>query len=110
VGRATCGGRRRRARATNDETVDGDFQKYATESGAYIREHFFGPDPRLRKMVEHLSDEDLQKLPARARLPEALHRVPRRDRAPWQPHGDLAKDGEGLDARSSVEARNATTR
>src|SRR5207247_6224021 len=28
----------------------------------YIREHFFGPDPRLRAMVEHLSDEDLQKL------------------------------------------------
>src|SRR3954452_12258392 len=44
-------------------TVDGEFQKYATESGAYIREHFFGPDPRLRKMVEHLSDDDLRTLP-----------------------------------------------
>src|SRR5258708_26330558 len=46
-----------------NSTLDGDFQKYAVESGAYIREHFFGPDPRLRKMVEHLSDDDLQKLP-----------------------------------------------
>src|SRR5436309_2857755 len=44
-------------------TVDGEFQKYAVESGAYIREHFFGPDPRLRKMVEHLSDDDLRTLP-----------------------------------------------
>ena len=44
-------------------TVDGEFQKYTVESGAYIREHFFGPDPRLRKMVEHLTDEDLQRLP-----------------------------------------------
>ena len=44
-------------------TVDGEFQKYAVESGAYIREHFFGPDPRLRSMVEHLDDEDLQNLP-----------------------------------------------
>jgi pyruvate dehydrogenase E1 component len=43
-------------------TCDGDFQKYSTESGAYIREHFFGPDPRLRKMVEHLSDDDLRRL------------------------------------------------
>jgi pyruvate dehydrogenase E1 component len=43
-------------------TVDGEFQRYSVESGAYIREHFFGPDPRLKKMVEHLSDEDLQKL------------------------------------------------
>jgi pyruvate dehydrogenase E1 component len=43
-------------------TLDGDFQKYAVESGDYIRENFFGPDPRLKKMVEHLSDHDLQRL------------------------------------------------
>ncbi|MGH3579105.1 MAG: pyruvate dehydrogenase (acetyl-transferring), homodimeric type, partial [Mycobacterium sp.] len=46
-----------------NSTVDGEFQKYATESGAYIRDHFFGPDPRLAALVEHLSDEDLQSLP-----------------------------------------------
>ena len=40
-------------------TVDGEFQRYSVESGAYIREHFFGPDPRLRRMVQHLSDDDL---------------------------------------------------
>ncbi|HEX4777685.1 MAG TPA: pyruvate dehydrogenase (acetyl-transferring), homodimeric type, partial [Acidimicrobiia bacterium] len=45
-----------------NETVDGEFQKYSVESGDYIREHFFGPDPRLRAMVEHLSDDDLRKL------------------------------------------------
>jgi pyruvate dehydrogenase E1 component len=45
-----------------DTTLDGEFQKYAVEAGHYIREHFFGPDPRLQKMVEHLSDEDLQRL------------------------------------------------
>ncbi|HET9051181.1 MAG TPA: pyruvate dehydrogenase (acetyl-transferring), homodimeric type, partial [Candidatus Dormibacteraeota bacterium] len=43
-------------------TCDGEFQKYATETGAYIREHFFGPDPRLSRMVAHLSDDDLRKL------------------------------------------------
>ncbi|MDP9223316.1 MAG: pyruvate dehydrogenase (acetyl-transferring), homodimeric type [Actinomycetota bacterium] len=43
-------------------TLDGQFQKYAVESGAYIRDHFFGPDPRLKKMVEHLSDDDLKRL------------------------------------------------
>src|SRR3546814_8663059 len=46
-----------------NSTVDGEFQRYATESGAYAREHFFGPDPRLRKMVEHLSDEEIRNLP-----------------------------------------------
>ncbi|HVF52453.1 MAG TPA: pyruvate dehydrogenase (acetyl-transferring), homodimeric type [Actinomycetota bacterium] len=43
-------------------TLDGDFQKYAVETGDYIRKHFFGPDPRLREMVTHLSDDDLRHL------------------------------------------------
>ena len=46
-----------------NNTIDGEYQRYATESGGYIREHFFGPDPRLRKLVEHLSDDDLKSLP-----------------------------------------------
>ena len=44
------------------ETVDGEWQKYSIESGAYIREHFFGADPRLLDMVRHLSDEQITKL------------------------------------------------
>ena len=42
-------------------TPDGQFQTYSVESGAYIREHFFD-EPRLRKMVEHLSDDQLRNL------------------------------------------------
>lgn len=45
-----------------NETVDGQFQKYSVEDGAYIRKHFFGVDERLLKMVEHLSDDDLVRL------------------------------------------------
>jgi pyruvate dehydrogenase E1 component len=43
-------------------TPDGQFQTYSVESGEYIREHFFGGDPRLRRMVKGLSDDDLRKL------------------------------------------------
>jgi pyruvate dehydrogenase E1 component len=43
-------------------TPDGQFQTYSVESGAYIREHFFGDDPRLRTMVEDMSDEQLRTL------------------------------------------------
>jgi pyruvate dehydrogenase E1 component len=43
-------------------TPDGQFQTYSVESGAYIREHFFGTDARLRRLVEHLSDDELRKL------------------------------------------------
>ena len=45
-----------------NDTVDGEWQRYSVETGAYIREHFFGKDPRLLKMVEPLSDDDLPKL------------------------------------------------
>ncbi len=44
------------------EIVDGQYQKYTVESGAYLREHFFGSDPRLLEMVKHLSDDQLKKL------------------------------------------------
>ncbi|MGQ0630808.1 MAG: pyruvate dehydrogenase (acetyl-transferring), homodimeric type [Sporichthyaceae bacterium] len=43
-------------------TPDGQFQTYTTESGAYTREHFFGRDPRLRKMVAGYTDDALTKL------------------------------------------------
>jgi pyruvate dehydrogenase E1 component len=44
------------------QIVDGEYQKLVVESGAYFRQHFFGHDPRLLKMVEHLSDDQLHKL------------------------------------------------
>ncbi len=44
------------------EIVDGQYQKYVVSSGAYVREHFFGSDPRLLEMVADLSDEQIQKL------------------------------------------------
>ncbi|NBS91566.1 pyruvate dehydrogenase (acetyl-transferring), homodimeric type, partial [bacterium] len=45
-----------------NETVDGEYQKYAVEDGAYLREHFFGKYPELLKLVEDYSDEQLTKL------------------------------------------------
>jgi pyruvate dehydrogenase E1 component len=44
------------------EISDGQYQKYFVESGAYFRQNFFGTDPRLLKMVEHLSDEQLARM------------------------------------------------
>ncbi|MGO9271271.1 MAG: pyruvate dehydrogenase (acetyl-transferring), homodimeric type [Terriglobia bacterium] len=44
------------------EVVDGERQKYTVESGAYVRQHFFGADPRLLELVKHLSDEQVAKL------------------------------------------------
>ena len=41
------------------EVIDGEYQKYTVAGGAYIREHFWGVDPRLLRMVEQLSDDEL---------------------------------------------------
>ena len=45
-----------------EEAVDGEYQAYKKEGGAYTREHFFGKYPELKKMVEHMSDEDVYRL------------------------------------------------
>src|SRR5881409_1722142 len=44
------------------ELVDGEYQKLVVSSGAYVREHFFGSDPRLLQLVEPMSDESLRRL------------------------------------------------
>ena len=44
------------------EVVDGWYQKYTVEGGAFARTHFFGADPRLLKMVETYSDEQIHKM------------------------------------------------
>jgi pyruvate dehydrogenase E1 component len=90
-------------------TPDGDYQTYKAESGAYVREHFFGRDPRTRKMVEHLSDDeiwglrrgghDYRKLYA-AYLAATQHT--------GQPTVILAKTIKGWTLGSHFESRNAT--
>src|SRR5947209_2780318 len=55
------------------EVVDGEYQRYGIESGAYIREHFFGKYPELLKLVEHLTDEQLQKLSRGGHDPEKVY-------------------------------------
>jgi pyruvate dehydrogenase E1 component len=44
------------------EMVDGEYQKLVVSSGAYVREQFFGTDPRLLALVEPLPDEALRRL------------------------------------------------
>lgn len=92
-----------------NSTVDGEFQRYAIESGGYIREHFFGPDPRLRAMVEHLSDEQLQLLPRGGHDYNKLYAA---YRAAMNTRGVptviLAKTIKGWTLGSGFEGRNST--
>jgi pyruvate dehydrogenase E1 component len=90
-------------------TVDGDFQRYAVADGAHIRDHFFGPDPRLRKMVEHLSDEELRTLPRGGHdYPKLYAAYKAATEQRGAPTVILAKTVKGWALGSEVEGRNAT--
>ncbi len=90
-------------------TVDGDFQRYATETGAYIRDHFFGPDPRLRRMVDHLTDDELRMLPRGGHDNRKLYAAYKAATdLTGAPTVILAKTVKGWTLGPDVEARNAT--
>jgi pyruvate dehydrogenase E1 component len=92
-----------------NSTVDGEFQKYSVETGAYIREHFFGPDPRLRKLVEHLSDDELRTLPRGGHDYRKLHAAYKAAvEHKGQPTVILAHTVKGWTLGPDVEGRNST--
>jgi pyruvate dehydrogenase E1 component len=90
-------------------TPDGDYQTYKAESGAYVREHFFGRDPRTRTMVEHLSDDEIWNLKRGGHDYRKLYAAYKAatDHT-GQPTVILAKTIKGWTLGSSFEARNAT--
>jgi pyruvate dehydrogenase E1 component len=90
-------------------TPDGQFQTYSVEQGAYIRENFFGGDPRLRKMVAHLSDDELRGLSRGGhdyRKVYAAFKAAREHAG--QPTVILAHTIKGWTLGKDFEARNAT--
>mgnify|MGYP003334648839 FL=1 len=44
------------------ETVDGEYQNYKANDGAYVRKHFFGKHPKLLDMVSRMTDDDIWRL------------------------------------------------
>jgi pyruvate dehydrogenase E1 component len=92
-------------------TVDGEFQRYSVETGAYIREHFFGPDPRLRRLVDHLSDDELRWLPRGGhdyRKLYAAYKAATENLGSGRPTVILAKTIKGWTLGPEIEGRNAT--
>ncbi|MCA9086853.1 MAG: pyruvate dehydrogenase (acetyl-transferring), homodimeric type, partial [Planctomycetaceae bacterium] len=44
------------------ETLDGDYQAFKANDGAFVRKNFFGRYPETLKLVEHMSDEEVFEL------------------------------------------------
>src|SRR5512134_2707448 len=45
-----------------EECVDGEYQTFKSQDGAFVRKHFFGKYPELLEMVSHMSDDDIWRL------------------------------------------------
>ena len=90
-------------------TPDGQFQTYATESGAYIREHFFGSDHRLRKMVENMTDDQILHLGRGGHDHRKIYAAYAAAKAhKGQPTVILAHTIKGWTLGPNFEGRNAT--
>jgi pyruvate dehydrogenase E1 component len=92
-----------------NRTLDGEYQKLRVEGGAYIREHFFGPDPRLRLLVDHMTDDELRRLRRGGHDPVKVHAAYRAAvEHRGAPTAILAKTVKGWALGAGIEARNAT--
>ncbi len=90
-------------------TPDGDFQTYKANDGTYVREHFFGRDPRTKALVQNMSDAEIWNLKRGGhdyRKVYAAYRAAMDHKG--QPTVILAKTIKGYTLGSHFQGRNAT--
>jgi pyruvate dehydrogenase E1 component len=90
-------------------TLDGDYQTFKAESGAYVREQFFGRDPRTAAMVANWSNDQIWGL---KRGGHDYRKLFAAYTAAMEPNGKptviLAKTVKGWTLGSTFEGRNST--
>ena len=92
-----------------EDTVDGEYQNYKANDGAFVRKHFFGKDPKLLEMVSRMTDEDIWRLNRGGHDPHKIYAayaaaVKLRD----QPTVILAKTIKGYGLGKQGQAKNPT--
>jgi pyruvate dehydrogenase E1 component len=90
-------------------TPDGDYQTYKANDGGYVRDHFFGRDPRTKALVANMSDRAIWNLKRGGHDYRKVHAA---YAASLDHHGQptviLAKTIKGYGLGSHFEGRNAT--
>ncbi len=92
-----------------EETVDGEYQAYKANDGAYVREKFFGKHPELNALVANMSDEDIWRLNRGGHDPHkvfAAYAAAVKHRG--QPTVILAKTVKGYGMGEAGEGQNIT--
>lgn len=89
------------------ECVDGDYQNYKSQNGAYVREHFFGKYPELLALVADMSDDDIWKLSRGGHDPDKVYNAyAAAVRHSGQPTVILAKTVKGFGMGEAGEGQN----
>ncbi|HVT59468.1 MAG TPA: pyruvate dehydrogenase (acetyl-transferring), homodimeric type [Thermoanaerobaculia bacterium] len=92
-----------------NEAVDGEYQKYVVEPGAYVRREFFGKYPELQKLVETFTDDRLRGLRRGGHDPAKVHAA---FKAAVEHRGSptviLAKTVKGYGMGEAGEGKNVT--
>jgi pyruvate dehydrogenase E1 component len=92
-----------------EETVDGEYQNYKANDGAFVRKHFFGKHPKLLEMVSRMTDEDIWRLNRGGHDPHkiyAAYAAAAKHRG--QPTVILAKTIKGYGLGKQGQAKNPT--
>ncbi|MGN8062442.1 alpha-ketoglutarate dehydrogenase [Ralstonia sp. 22111] len=91
------------------QTVDGQFQTFSANDGAYNRERFFGQNPELAALVSHFSNEDIDRLRRGGHDVRKLHAAYARAlQHKGQPTVILAKTMKGFGMGSVGQGRMTT--
>ncbi len=95
--------------AIMNKTPDGDYQTYKSESGGFVREHFFGQDPRAAALVTDMTDDEIWKLGRGGHDYQKLYAAySAAVKHEGQPTVILAKTIKGWTLGSHFEGRNST--
>ena len=95
--------------ARMEEAVDGEYQAFKARDGAYVREHFFGKDPKLLEMVADMSDDEIWALNRGGHDPRKIHAAYAAAVAhTGQPTVILAKTIKGYGMGEAGEGQNIT--
>jgi pyruvate dehydrogenase E1 component len=92
-----------------EQTVDGEYQNYKANDGAFVRKHFFGKDPRALELVANMSDEDIWRLNRGGHDPHKVYAAyAAAVKHEGQPTVILAKTIKGFGLGKQGQAKNPT--
>ncbi len=92
-----------------EEALDGEYQNYKANDGAFVRKHFFGKHPKLLEMVSRMTDEDIWRLNRGGHDPHKIYAAyAAAVKHKGQPTVILAKTIKGYGLGKQGQAKNPT--